>query len=68
MRVWVEVPDRWGWGPVRVLRTSLARDGYWTEEYRGTGCMLAITGSRPGPGAPMVSPPEWRGGSSRNAD
>ena len=52
MRVWVEVPDGWGWGPVQALRGVLARDGYWTERISGTGpVMLAVTGSRPDPDA-----------------
>jgi len=63
MRIWIEVPEGWGWGSVRVLRASLARDGYWTEEHRGAGhSMLALTGNRPEPGAPIAQGPEWRGG------
>lgn len=52
MRIWIEVPDEWGWGPVQALQSALARDGYWTERITGSGPdMVAITGSRPDPGA-----------------
>jgi hypothetical protein len=50
MRVWVEIPGDWGWGPVQALRGRLAKDGYWTERITGTGSdMIIVTGSRPDP-------------------
>ena len=62
-RVWVEVPDGWGWGPVRMLRGRLEDDGYWTEEYRmARGIMIHVTGSRP---AGMADPPRWQGRQAR---
>ena len=46
-RAWVEVPDGWGWGPVRMLRGRLEDDGYHTEEYRlARGIMIHVTGSK----------------------
>lgn len=59
MRAWVEVPNGWGWGPVRVLRGRLEDDGYWTEEWRlARGIMIRLAGSRP---AEMADPPHWQG-------
>jgi hypothetical protein len=58
MRAWIEIPAEWGWGPVQALKAQLARAGYCTEEYRGTGpVMLAVTGGRPAPGTPRPWPP-----------
>jgi hypothetical protein len=58
MRVWVEVPDDWGWGPVRVLRGRLDDAGYWTGEYRlARGIMIRLAGSKP---AEVAEPPAWR--------
>ena len=55
----MEVPDEWGWGPIRVLRGGLEDDGYWTEEYRmARGVMIRISGSKP---AEVADPPAWRG-------
>ena len=59
MQAWVEVPDEWGWGPIRVLRGRLEDGGYWTEEYRmARGVMIQVTGSKP---AGMADPPRWQG-------
>jgi hypothetical protein len=45
---WIEVPDEWGWGATRILRTELQQElGYWTEEWRGVyGVMIWVTGDR----------------------
>jgi hypothetical protein len=59
MRAWIEVPDGWGWGPVRELRGELRRAGYHTEEHMVAGhTMIELTGSRP---ATVNYPPAWRG-------
>jgi hypothetical protein len=61
MRAWIEVPDGWGWGPIRVLRGHLADDGYWTGEYRiARGVMIRVSGAEVNE---LASPPEWRGAS-----
>jgi hypothetical protein len=59
MRVWLEIPDGTGWGPLRVIRASLERAGYHTEEHRVAGhLMIQVTGSRP---ERVSYPPAWRG-------
>ena len=63
MQVWVEVPDEWGWGPIRILRGRLEDNGYHTEEYRmARGVMIQVTGSKP---AGMADPPQWQGWRAR---
>ena len=48
MQAWVEVPDEWGWGPIRMLRGRLEDNGYHTSEYRMVrGVMIHVTGSKP---------------------
>jgi hypothetical protein len=47
MQAWVEVPEGWGWGPVRTLRGRLEDEGSHTEEYRTTrGVMIQLTGQQ----------------------
>ena len=40
MRAWIELPEDYGWGDIRVARGTLHRLGYVTEELRGTGNVL----------------------------
>ena len=61
MMVWIEVPEGWGWGPVRVLRGRLDDLGYYTEEHRlGWHVMLQVTATR---AETAADPPAWRGSS-----
>jgi len=50
MRVCIELPRDYGWGPVRILCRRMERDGYHVTEIRSPShILLAITGgSRPG--------------------
>jgi len=59
MRAWVEVPDEWGWGALRILRGRLEDDGYHTGEYRtAPGVMIRLSGAKL---TDMADPPTWRG-------
>ena len=45
MRACIELQRDYGWGPVRMLRGRLERDGYQVTEIRSSSrILLAVTG------------------------